>query len=141
MCRTYSAAAKPKGPQMSDKTVTPFACESFMYACKVKETADGCWRGARSQARQALQVIVERRFARDVQIHEQGGAAQNGQDQAQRETDAETQEEIALPLSFGSSEGWGRLPNDESFILRQGHYLFWGESEILRDQCIWRSGQ
>src|ERR1700751_4458767 len=100
MCRTYSAASKPQRPHMSDKTVTSFACESFMYACKVKETADGCRRGARGQA---LEVIVERRFARDVQIHEQGGAAQNGQDQAQRETDAETQEKIALPLSFGSS--------------------------------------
>ena len=93
--RTYSAAAKLRASKMSDKTVAPFAGESFMYACKVKETTNGCRRGARGETRQALEVIVERRFARDVQIDEQSGAAENGEDQAQRETHAKTREKIA----------------------------------------------
>src|ERR1700751_5951813 len=94
MCRTYLAASKPQRPQRSDKIVTPFACESFMYACKVKETADGCWRGARGQARQALQVVVERRFARDVQINEQKRATKNGENKAQRKADTKTKEAV-----------------------------------------------
>jgi hypothetical protein len=58
-----------------------------LYACKIKETANGRWRCAFGQARSTFQVIAQRRFARDVQIDEQSGAAPNGQDKAQRETD------------------------------------------------------
>jgi hypothetical protein len=63
--------------------------EPFLYACKIKETADGRWRGAGSEARQTLQVVAQRGFTRNVQINEQSGAAPNGQDKAQRKTDKE----------------------------------------------------
>ena len=42
-----------------------------------------------SKQRETLEVVTERRFARDVQIDEQNGAAQDGQDQAQRKADKE----------------------------------------------------
>jgi hypothetical protein len=61
----------------------------FAYACKIEETANGSRRGARGQAREAFKIIFEGRFAEHVQINEQSGAAQNGQDQAQRKTDQE----------------------------------------------------
>jgi hypothetical protein len=69
--------------------------ETYLYACKIKETTNGRWRSACGEARKALEVVTERRFARNVQIDEQSGAAQNGQDQAQRKTD---KEEAALRI-------------------------------------------
>lgn len=63
--------------------------ESIIYACKIKETADGCWRCACREARQAFQVLAQGSFARHVQVDEQSRAAQNGEDQAKRETDEE----------------------------------------------------
>ena len=61
--------------------------EFSLYACKIKETANGGWHSARREARETLEVIAQRRFARDVQIDEQTGAAQDGQDQAQKAAD------------------------------------------------------
>jgi hypothetical protein len=34
------------------------ARELLMYACKIKETANGSWRCARREARQAFQVVA-----------------------------------------------------------------------------------
>jgi hypothetical protein len=34
------------------------APELFMYACKIKETANGSWRCACGEARQAFQVVA-----------------------------------------------------------------------------------
>src|SRR5207248_11746037 len=70
--------------------------------CKIKKTTDGRRCGAFGEARKTLQIIAQRCFARDVQINEQSGAAQNGQDQAQGKTD---QEEAALKIcgSFQSA--------------------------------------
>src|SRR5215475_1696531 len=69
-----------------------------MYACKIKETKNGSRRCACRETWQAQGVIAQRRFARDVQVNEQSRAAQNGQDQAQGETD---KEEAALKLAKG----------------------------------------
>ena len=83
--------------------------ETYLYACKIKETTNGRWRGARGEARKALEVVAQRRFARNVQIDEQSGAAQNGQDQAQRKTD---KEEAAL-----RNASWRLLSVDRLFAL------------------------
>jgi len=72
---TYSAAIK---------SISHLGCELFLYACKIKKTTDGRRCGAFGEARKTLQIIAQRCFARDVQINEQSGAAQNGQDQAQK---------------------------------------------------------
>jgi hypothetical protein len=58
-----------------------------LYASKIKETTNGRWRCACCQAGQALKVVAQRRFTRDVQIDEQKRAAANGQKKAQRKTD------------------------------------------------------
>src|SRR6266446_1645330 len=54
-----------------------------LYACKIKETTNAGRRGPCGQARQTLEVFAQRRIERNVQIDEQNGASQNGQDQAQ----------------------------------------------------------
>jgi hypothetical protein len=41
-----------------------------MYACKIKETTNGCRRSARSEARKALEVLVERSIAQDGKLNE-----------------------------------------------------------------------
>jgi hypothetical protein len=69
-----------------------------MYARKIKETTNGSGRCACGQARQAFQVVAQGRFARNVQVDEQGGAAQNGEDKAQGKTDTEAEEEVELTL-------------------------------------------
>ena len=48
-----------------------------------------------------LQVVAQGRFARNVQIDEQSGTAQNGQDQAQRKTDNEEPALICRSLKRG----------------------------------------
>jgi hypothetical protein len=60
-----------------------------VYACKIKETTNGRWRGSCGEARKELEIVAQGRFAKHVQINEQSGAAQNGQDQAQRKADKE----------------------------------------------------
>ena len=66
-----------------------FGMRIVLYACKIKKTTDGRRCGAFGETRKTLQIIAQRCFARDVQIDEQSGAAQNGQNQAQRKTDKE----------------------------------------------------
>ena len=61
-----------------------------MYACKIEKTTNGSWRGACGQTRQALQIIAKGGLAKHVQIDEQSGAAQNGQEQAQESTEEKT---------------------------------------------------
>jgi len=60
-----------------------------MYACKVKEAANGSGRCALGEERQAFQVVAKRSFAKHVQVNEQSGATQNGEDEAKRKADKE----------------------------------------------------
>src|SRR4029450_2594284 len=83
-----------------NKSISQLRREIFLYACKIKETTNGGRRGARSEARSTLQVVAQRRFTRNVQVDEQSGAAQNGQNQAQRQAD---EEEAALRIF---AEAW-----------------------------------
>jgi len=49
--------------------VNPFrvrAAKHFCYACEIKETTNGGWRGARGQAREAFEVIATRRIEKYV---------------------------------------------------------------------------
>jgi hypothetical protein len=89
--------------------------ETYLYACKIKETTNGRWRSTRGEARKALEVVTERCFAGDVQIDEQSRAAQNGQNQAQRKTD----EEAALKFAEALISRTGR-----SLLLHYRHHFF-----------------
>ena len=66
----------------------------FLYAGESKEKAK--WRPVlRSQPNAAnVRCHRSRRFERNVQVDEQSGVAQNGQDQAQGETHAQGQEKV-----------------------------------------------
>jgi hypothetical protein len=41
-----------------------------LYACKIKETANGGWRRACSEARETLEVIAQRTISADGEIDE-----------------------------------------------------------------------
>jgi len=58
------------------------AAKSFCYACKIKETTNGGWRGALGQTRKTFQEIAARRIERNVQFDEQSRTSASGQDQA-----------------------------------------------------------
>jgi hypothetical protein len=73
-------------------------CEILLYASEIKEAANGSRRCACHETRQAEGVIAQRRFARNVQVDEHSGAPQNGQDEAEGETD---KDEAALKLAKG----------------------------------------
>jgi len=55
-----------------------------MYACKIKETANGCRRGTRGEARKALQVIVERSVAQDGKLNESKPVAEASEDETEK---------------------------------------------------------
>src|SRR5690349_8869565 len=46
------------------------ACEIFMYACKIKETANGSRRSACSKTRQEVEVLAQRRISSNGEIDE-----------------------------------------------------------------------
>src|ERR1700757_5364670 len=60
------------------------AREIFMYACKIKETANGSRRSACSKTQQEVQVLAQRRIS------------PNGKNEAQREAYPQAQEEVEL---------------------------------------------
>jgi len=66
------------------------AAKHSCYACEIKEATNGGRRGARGQAREAIEVVPARRISRDVQIDESKRTAQNGQDEAQKIADPKT---------------------------------------------------
>ena len=55
---------------MAGESNSQLRCELFMYACKIKETTNGCRRGARGETRKALEVIIERSIAQDGKLNE-----------------------------------------------------------------------
>jgi len=58
--------------------------ESFVYACKVQETTNGCRRSARGEARKALEVIVERSIAQDGKLNESRPVAEASEDETEK---------------------------------------------------------
>ena len=58
-----------------------------MYACKIKETTNGCRRGARGEARKALEVIVERSIAQDGKLNESKRVAEASEDETEKITE------------------------------------------------------
>ena len=86
-----------------------------LYACKVKEAANGSRRCALNKAWQAFQVVAEGRFAKHVRVNEQNRAPQNGQDEAQGQAD---KEELALKL-----EGWRVRGSLSLLALHNPHHL------------------
>ena len=63
-----------------------------MYACEIKETTNGGGGCARGKTRKTFKIVAQGGFAKHVQVNEQSGASQNGQDQAKKTA----QEEAAL---------------------------------------------
>jgi len=55
-----------------------------MYACKIKETTNGCRRGARSETRKALEVIIERSIAQDGKLNESKPVAEVSEDETEK---------------------------------------------------------
>jgi hypothetical protein len=55
-----------------------------VYACEIKETANGCRRGARGKTRKALEVIVERCIAQDGKLNESKPVAEASEDETEK---------------------------------------------------------
>ena len=55
-----------------------------MYACKIQETANGCRRGARGEARKALEVVAERSIAQDGKLNESKPVAEASEDETEK---------------------------------------------------------
>jgi hypothetical protein len=68
-----------------------------VYACKIKETANGSRRSACSETRQEVEVFAQRRISPNGEIDEQKRATRDGKNEAQREAYAQAQEEVELP--------------------------------------------
>jgi hypothetical protein len=65
-----------------------------MYACKIKETANGSRRSARSKTSQEVEVLAQRRISPNGEINEQKRATKNGENKAQRKADTKTKEAV-----------------------------------------------
>ena len=89
------------------KSICDLSSEILLYACKIKETTDGCWRCACSEARQAFEVVAQGGFAEHVQVDGPSRAAQNGEDQAQGKAD---KKEAALRVLGAGAE---MVPDDD----------------------------
>ena len=72
--------------------------EIVLYACKIKETANGSRCCTGGEAWQTFEVVTQRRIAPHGEVNERSRAPQNGQDEAQGETD---KEEETLKLAKG----------------------------------------
>ena len=64
--------------------------ETYLYACKIKETTNGRWRSACGEARKALEVVTEGAVAQNGELNEPKPVAEAREDEAQ-----ETAEEKA----------------------------------------------
>jgi hypothetical protein len=71
-----------------------------LYASKIKETANGSRRCACGKERQAIQVIAKRRVAPNGEVDESERATKNGEDKAQGEARAHTQEKVGFFSPF-----------------------------------------
>ena len=70
--------------------------EVILYACKIKETANGSRRCACREARQEVEVVTQGRIAPNGKFDERKRIAENGKDEAQGKTNAQNQEKIEL---------------------------------------------
>jgi hypothetical protein len=61
-----------------------------LYACKIKETTNGGWRGARREARETFEVIAQRTIEANGEIDEQKTIARICENQTQKITDEKT---------------------------------------------------
>ena len=68
-----------------------------MYACEIKETTNGSGGCARGKAWKTFKIGAQGRFAKHVQVDEQSGASQNGQDQAKKIAEEEAVKEWRSP--------------------------------------------
>src|SRR6476660_3941 len=70
------------------------ACELFVYARKIKETANGSRRCACGEARQEVEVVAYGRVAPNGEVDERKRATTDGKDEAQGETHTQKQEKV-----------------------------------------------
>jgi hypothetical protein len=66
------------------KRMNPFQIRrtKHLYACKIKETANGGWCRARGEAREAFEVIAQRTIEANGEIDERKTIARVREDQA-----------------------------------------------------------
>jgi len=77
-----------------------------VYACKIKETTDGSGRGARSQARETLEVIAPRRFSTDGYVDERKTTARLRQNQTQKIAKKENERQQTALKSRSGALPW-----------------------------------
>jgi hypothetical protein len=91
-----SADAAATSAAAASQSVLVSARESIMYACKIKETANGSRSCACREARQAFQVVACGRIAPNGEVDEYKRATKDGKNKAQGETHTQTQEKVEL---------------------------------------------
>jgi hypothetical protein len=81
------------------RTETLIRSEIILYACEIKETANGSRRCACGEARQEVEVVAEGRIAPDGEVDERKRATKNGKDEAQGEAHTQKQEKVGSPFA------------------------------------------
>jgi hypothetical protein len=71
------------------RTETLIRSEIILYACKIKETANGRRRCACGEARQEVEVVAQGRIEPNGEFDERKRATKDGKDEAQRIAEAE----------------------------------------------------
>jgi hypothetical protein len=77
---------------------TRFRLTKYWYACKIEETTDGRGCGACRQAGKTFKIVAKGCVETDGKIDERKAVTRFCQDQAQRQADTETQEELICVL-------------------------------------------
>jgi hypothetical protein len=74
----------------------PLPRAKHLYACTIKETTNGRWRGARGQARKALEVVAARRVETNGEIDVTKAIARVRENKAQEVADKKAKETLSL---------------------------------------------
>jgi len=78
-----------------EKSVFKSAREIIVYACKIKVTTDGGRRGARREARKAVEVLAQRRIETNGEIDERKTIARVRENKTQKVADEKAKETLS----------------------------------------------
>jgi hypothetical protein len=111
------------------------ARSKVLYASKIKETADGSRCGIGSEARQETEELTSWRIEEHGRIDERNGAAQNGEDEAQRKANARAQleEEQQETLTRHRCIGREIISNLADKLLAEALQLLLADTGNLRE--------
>jgi len=65
-----------------------------LYACEIKKTTNGGWRGTRRETRKTIEVIAERRIAANGALDEPEAIARVREDQTEKVANEKTKEAL-----------------------------------------------